>query len=958
MDCRKRVRDLTEDERRDFVTAVRKLKDSGEYDRFVKTHFETAYEQQSGSWRSKGQGPRNDAHGGPAFLPWHRKYIREFEKKLQEQVPGVTLPYWDWTEDAEKSGSFGQPEEIPVLSGDPNDPTDGLLGGITELSIDDDQDASNHSVGPVEDGLDPSDSYDWWIKYRHERTPLGEVSLVEYDSSDEERLRRSLDPVDDLPDAETVEAALQIENFYEEGFDWGTQSFRNVLEGWQPPPAENFDSPSDQPSSSAYLHNQGHVWIGGDMGPMTSPNDPIFFLHHCFIDKLWADWQARHPDAEQFPPTNSNAPDGHKLGTQMPPWNIDPGTTIDYRSMGYVYDESPPRVELTRPAGSPTTLAFNDVPEGRETSRAAVFEVVGCETSVTLEVEDVTAPFSVKPGMKTRTHSTDAETAQTEANVWLTYTGQSPGTNASGSATIYCPETDERWTVQLTANTISEPTAGVAVVLDESGSMASASGDGNRTRVQVLRDAAEVFLDLLPAGNSLGIATFHSDASPALSMRQLGGQGSSARSDARTTIRALSPTEPDPATDAGYTSIGDGVTTGRSLLSAASDVDERAMVVFTDGHENRPEYIADLEPSGTDDQTFAVGLGTPSQVRPNALQRLTNAGGPDEGYVLVSGQFSDDDRFLLDKYFLQVLAGITNREVVVDPQGRLRPESETSAGVLSMPFDVSSADLGVDVVVLSPGEHVFDVAVETPDGVVLEPGDMTGSGGQFVDGERVDAFRLQLPYDTGEGQARAGEWTVHLRINEKGFDRYLGQLEETNIDEYERTIASGVPYNLSVNARSNLSLDASVQQSSFEPGSSLALTAALDESGLPLSDATVTADHVRPDGTRQTVRLARTEPGTFAANVDDAAEGRHAFRVQVEGTTLSGDPFTRESLATGSVWTGGDDPLPSRKGTGGGDTLSELLPCLIRNDALEEYFHENGIDPEIVRECLERTGGN
>ncbi|HEX5847186.1 MAG TPA: tyrosinase family protein, partial [Rhodoplanes sp.] len=27
------------------------------------------------------------------------------------------------------------------------------------------------------------------------------------------------------------------------------------------------------------------------MAPMTSPNDPVFFLHHCFVDKAWADWQ-------------------------------------------------------------------------------------------------------------------------------------------------------------------------------------------------------------------------------------------------------------------------------------------------------------------------------------------------------------------------------------------------------------------------------------------------------------------------------------------------------------------------------------------------------------------------------------------------------------------------------------------------------------------------------------------
>jgi tyrosinase len=37
-------------------------------------------------------------HGTPTFLPWHRAYLYFFEKALQDRVPGVTLPWWDWTE--------------------------------------------------------------------------------------------------------------------------------------------------------------------------------------------------------------------------------------------------------------------------------------------------------------------------------------------------------------------------------------------------------------------------------------------------------------------------------------------------------------------------------------------------------------------------------------------------------------------------------------------------------------------------------------------------------------------------------------------------------------------------------------------------------------------------------------------------------------------------------------------
>lgn len=39
------------------------------------------------------------AHWGPAFLPWHREFLRQFELALQREVPGVALPYWDSTID-------------------------------------------------------------------------------------------------------------------------------------------------------------------------------------------------------------------------------------------------------------------------------------------------------------------------------------------------------------------------------------------------------------------------------------------------------------------------------------------------------------------------------------------------------------------------------------------------------------------------------------------------------------------------------------------------------------------------------------------------------------------------------------------------------------------------------------------------------------------------------------------
>ncbi len=44
------------------------------------------------------------------------------------------------------------------------------------------------------------------------------------------------------------------------------------------------------------IHNSGHVWVGGSMGGiLTAPTDPIFWMHHAEIDRIWAEWQRANP---------------------------------------------------------------------------------------------------------------------------------------------------------------------------------------------------------------------------------------------------------------------------------------------------------------------------------------------------------------------------------------------------------------------------------------------------------------------------------------------------------------------------------------------------------------------------------------------------------------------------------------------------------------------------------------
>jgi tyrosinase len=96
MDLRKNQANLTTDEKKAFVNAVLALKNKtpsrldpkthSRYDDYVQIHMNAMMaendDNQTLGW----------AHKGPAFLPWHRYYIRQFELDLQAIDPTVTLP--------------------------------------------------------------------------------------------------------------------------------------------------------------------------------------------------------------------------------------------------------------------------------------------------------------------------------------------------------------------------------------------------------------------------------------------------------------------------------------------------------------------------------------------------------------------------------------------------------------------------------------------------------------------------------------------------------------------------------------------------------------------------------------------------------------------------------------------------------------------------------------------------
>src|SRR5262249_29623616 len=152
---------------------------------------------------------------------------------------------------------------------------------------------------------------------------------------------------------------------------------------------------------------------------------------------------------------------------------------------------------------------------------------------------------------------------------------------------------------------------------------------------------------------------------------------------------------------------------GGALLDAvAPNYDATAMIVLTDGQETAPAYIADVAGS-IDDTVFAIGLGEPSSVNPTALTALTHGTG---GYVTMTGVLSPDEHFLLAKYYLQILAGVTNEQIVLDPDGHLK-----GGDAVKIPFELNRGDAAADVILLSSAPSVLTFTLVAPSGEVITP---------------------------------------------------------------------------------------------------------------------------------------------------------------------------------------------------------------------------------------------
>lgn len=176
-------------------------------------------------------------HQSYFFLPWHRMYIFWFERILRQASgnPNLTLPYWAYSDSNSRA--------LPAAFRQPADSSNPLYMQERDSQINQGWQLPGSAVSFSE-----------------------AFSFSNFTSATSENVMNGV-PVANSFGGDEVPGAAQFADLQFPG------TFDGELE-MQP-------------------HNVIHDLVGGNMSdPRTAARDPIFWLHHANIDRLWAKWLA------------------------------------------------------------------------------------------------------------------------------------------------------------------------------------------------------------------------------------------------------------------------------------------------------------------------------------------------------------------------------------------------------------------------------------------------------------------------------------------------------------------------------------------------------------------------------------------------------------------------------------------------------------------------------------------
>ncbi|KAH9905172.1 hypothetical protein F4778DRAFT_802652 [Xylariomycetidae sp. FL2044] len=252
---RKEWRTLSSPEKQEYLSAVKCLQNTPGKTANRYPGVRSRYDDFQGEHINQ----TDNVHFVGFFHAWHRMFVAQYESDLRSYC-GYTgaQPYWDWSIDATSADDF---LKAPVF-----DPVDGFGGNGPYVDSSNDPTVRLHIPGKTGGGCVADGPFQGM------EVNMGPGQSTAYNPR---CLKRDIAPgfAADKLSAATVEWALQGDNFFE--FDKRVQGGITVEAGT--------------------YHAGGHLGIGGDLGDIadiySSPGDPLFFMHHSNIDRLWYTWQ-------------------------------------------------------------------------------------------------------------------------------------------------------------------------------------------------------------------------------------------------------------------------------------------------------------------------------------------------------------------------------------------------------------------------------------------------------------------------------------------------------------------------------------------------------------------------------------------------------------------------------------------------------------------------------------------
>ncbi|MDT7830652.1 tyrosinase family protein [Pricia sp. S334] len=926
MNVRKNVSEMSPTEKTAFVNAVLALKDDTDsprppaadaagalnrYDVYVWVHSLVM----------------DGAHKGPAFTPWHREFLRQFELELQSVSgdPTMTIPYWDSVE-----------ARIPSDAGYPF--TTNLMGGM-----------GTGTDNRVMTGQF-AESAGWTLNVR-----TGASTGITRDNTSYLRRRTGQNPAQ-LPERAELNAAL-VHSDYDALNEEGSYAEGNANRANGSEIALSFRKILEYAN-----HNGPHEWIGGNMMPSTSPNDPVFYLHHSNIDKVWAVWQQRtNGGVSNYLPTSGTA--DHSLNSVMSmlessfflfPVRNRPADVLNHKvDLGYMYD-----VDLPVLATTVTDLNFGTVEEGStiqlpipftiESGRNMKFQInaFGGDAAfhaptgapafeIVNHTDGVPQTHEVLIELETNT-GTGSKIGLVEVNVYV-WDDDRFYSNVVGDYLV------DTFIVNLEAMVVEEVRSAIALVLDKSYSMRLNDGT-SITRYEMLENAIMGVRDLLAPDDGVGMVYYDSDADPIFEITQKSEGGEA----------AINAALADPANQpGGNTAIGQGIIEGAQMLideinDSSTPYTNFGMLVMTDGNQNVHPYITEAPVSsaitGIGQDIYAIGLGQQGTTSEAALNDISRS-------VLLTGDMTGDERmFKLTNYFNQILADIKKEDVVLDPMGRLLFGTEHQVA-----YAISEADIRSNIVVLSPLAPFIKVSLIAPNG-----DEIIGTTGNVA--HEINAnnqiYRVTFPALPDKPEtSHGGHWKVVLQLRSREeVKKICAKWQERedifkNRDEY-----NSVPYSVAIYTRSDLNFKCSVEKDSDTIGAEVRLFANLSQYRRPISGR-VRAEVQWPNGKLKVLSLEEIETGEFYVHFKAEQSGIYQLIIKAEGRSMAGRPFFREAIRSVSIY----KRNPERASDGGADNgaaICKTLQCLISQESIRNFLKKNEINPEELKKCLLETCGD